>query len=204
MGLLRKLFGPSKNEVWTQLAREIEADFVPGGLWRGSKVEAHVGDWTVTLDTYTVSDGHGSIEYTRMRAPYVNRDGFRFKIYRSGFFTGLGKLFGMQDIEIGYHDFDEAFVVKSNDEGRVKTLLRSERLRGLLQDQPKVCLWVRDDEGWFGAHFPDGVDELCFQVVGVIKDIERLKGLYELFAETLNRLCAIGSAYERDPQVKLK
>ena len=62
---------------------------------------------------------------------------------------------------------------------------------------------VKDDEGWFGAKFPEGVDELYFAVAGVIADVTRLKLLYELFAETLDRLCAIGSAYERDPGVAL-
>jgi hypothetical protein len=40
-------------------------------------------------------------------------------------------------------------------------------------------------------------------VVGVIKDVERLKALFELFSETLDQLCRIGSAYERAPDVKL-
>ena len=57
---------------------------------------------------------------------------------------------------------------------------------------------------WFGAKFGEGIDELHFQVIGVITDIDRLKLLYELFAEVLNHLCAIGSAYEDDPEVELK
>jgi hypothetical protein len=40
-------------------------------------------------------------------------------------------------------------------------------------------------------------------VVGVIKDIERLKLLYELFAETLEQLCRIGAAYEQTPDLTL-
>ncbi|HEV3003315.1 MAG TPA: hypothetical protein VGX78_02595, partial [Pirellulales bacterium] len=62
---------------------------------------------------------------------------------------------------------------------------------------------VRDDEGWFKARFPAGVDELYFGVGGVVKDAERLKSLYELFAEVLNHLCHIGSAYENDPGIAL-
>ena len=42
--------------MWRQLSEEIGAEFVEGGFWKGeSKVQAHVGPWTVTLDTYTVS-----------------------------------------------------------------------------------------------------------------------------------------------------
>jgi hypothetical protein len=63
---------------------------------------------------------------------------------------------------------------------------------------------VKDDDGMvWRSRFPDGVDELYFQVVGVIKDVERLKLLYELFSETLDELCRMGSASQQAPPVKL-
>jgi len=179
------------------------AEFVAGEFWKGSKVQAHVGPWTITLDTHTVSTGESSETYTQIRAPYVNPDGFRFTIYRKGFFSDLGKLLGMQDIEIGSPEFDEAFIIKGNDEFKVRDLFASPELRALIQAQPKIHLEVKDDEGWFRQQFPEGVDELHFQVSGVIKDIERLKGLFNLFAEILHQLCRIGSAYEEDPRVSL-
>lgn len=197
------LFGPSKVEVWQQLCREIGADFIDGGFWKGQKVEAHVGPWTLTLDTYTVSTGKSSVTYTRMRAPYVNNDGFRFRIYRKGLFSAIGKLLGMQDLEAGYPEFDEEFIIQSNDPMRVRTLFGHEKIRALLQAQPAIHLEVKDDEGWFRPTFPEGVDELYFQVTGVIRDVERLKGLFELFAETLDWLGAMGSADRRDPGVLL-
>ncbi len=201
---MRKIFGPSKEEVWRQLCSEIGADFIDGGFWRGTKVEARVREWTVTLDTYTVSTGKTHVTFTRMRAPYVNKDGFRFKIYRKSMFSGLGKMFGMQDIEVGYADFDREFIIQGNDEYKVQLLFGNFEIRRMIEDQPAIHLEVKDDEGWFGTSFPEGVDELYFQVTGVIKDVERLKALYELFAETLNHLCHIGSAYEDDPRLALK
>ena len=53
------------------------------------------------------------------------------------------------------------------------------------------------------SKFPSGVDELYFAVPAVIKDVERLKALYELFSETLEQLCRIGEAYEKGPEMKL-
>ena len=204
MGVLRNWFGPGKDEVWGQLARELRADFVDGGFWRGSKVQASVKEWSVTLDTYTVSTGKSHITYTRMRAPYVNKDGFRFRIFRKGFFSELGKLFGMQDVEVGHPWFDEEFIIQGSHVDKLRLLFADQSIRQLIEAQPAIRLEVKDDEGWFGAHFPAGVDELHFQVVGIIKDIERLKSLYELFAKTLDRLCEIGSAYGNDPQIELK
>jgi hypothetical protein len=196
-------FGPDKETVWRQLCQEIGAEFVKGGLWKGDKVHAHVGARTITLDTYTVSTGQSQVTYTRMRAPYVNAEGFRFTIYRKSVFSGLGKLLGMQDIEIGDPEFDEAFIIQGNDEGRVQTLLSDTRVRELLKAQPTIRLEVKDSEGWFGPKFPENVDELYFQVIGVIKEVERLKLLFDLFAAVLEQLTEIGSAYDQDPGVAL-
>lgn len=204
MSILRQWFGPFKDEVWQQLAAEIHADYVEGGFWKGSKVEASVHEWTITLDTYVVSTGKSHITCTRIRAPYVNKDGFRFKIYRKGVFSGLGKMLGMQDVEIGFPEFDENFIIQGNDEAKLQLLFQPLKIQQLIEAQPDISLEVRDDDGWRSTRFPEEVDQLVFNVVGVIKDVDRLKWLYELFAEILQQLCRIGSAYEDDPNVVLR
>jgi len=195
-------FGPSKDEVWRQLSQEIRAEFVEGRFFKGSRVQAHVGPWTVTLDMGT-SDEDGESPATRLRAPYINPEGFRFTLHRKGFFSDLGKLLGMQDIEVGDPEFDEAFIIKGNDESKVRDLFANPKIRQMIQAQPKIRLRVKDSEGWFGPKFPENVDELHFQVVGVIKDIDRLKSLFDLFASMLDQLCKIGSAYKQDAGVEL-
>ena len=67
----------------------------------------------------------------------------------------------------------------------------------------QIHLELEDDEGFFRHRFPDGVDELSFHVHGVIKDVDRLRQLFDLFAEVLDELCRIGSAAPDDPGVKL-
>jgi hypothetical protein len=202
--LLRKLFGPSKAEIWSLLAQQIGAEFKGGGWGKGrERVEAQVGQWIVTLDTFTVSTGKSTVTFTRMRAPFVNGDGFRFTITRAGIFSPIARMLGFQDVELGDAAFDKAFVIKSSDEPRVRTFLADADLRAKLALQPSLTLSVLDDEGWFGTKFPEGVDELKFHTVGVIKDLVRLEQLFELFAATLARLCRIGSAYEDDPKIRL-
>jgi hypothetical protein len=197
------MFGPSQKEIWRQLSAETQAQFVEGGFLKSDKVQATHGQWIVTLDKYVVSTGKVTVVYTRMRAPYVNPDGFRFRVYRHGVFSDLGKLFGMQDVEVGQPEFDRDFIIKGNDEGKLRQLFANPKIRELISGQKDLNFSVKDDEGWFGPAFPEGVDELAFLVVGIIKDIERLKHLYELFAETLDELCRIGSAYQSDPGLRL-
>ncbi len=106
MGLLRDLFGLSKKEIWKELSSRIGAEFQDGGFLGRDKVVARIRGWTITLDTYAVSTGKSTVTYTRIRAPYVSKDGFRFKIYRAGFFSRIGKLLGMQDITVGFTEFE--------------------------------------------------------------------------------------------------
>jgi hypothetical protein len=202
-------FSPSKDEVWRQLSEDIGAEFVARGFCKGgSKVQAHVGPWSVTLDTYRVRrhhhpDRHSHVTYTRMRAAYVKPDGFRFRIYRKGFFSDLGKLLGMQNIAVGDPEFEETFIIKGNSEARVRDLFANARIRQMIQDQPEVRLEVKDSKGWSGPRFPDDVDELHFEVLGVMKDVERLKALFDLFAAVLDQLCRIGSAYKEEAGVEM-
>jgi len=203
MKLLRTLFGDSKEEIWRQLAEEIQGTFVDGGFWNQDKVEAHYGDWKLVLDTYTVSSGKSSTTYTRMRAPFFRKDGFYFRIYRKGIFSGLGKWLGMQDIEVSNPEFDESFIIQGNDERKVKALFANPTIQQLIRVQPDIHFEIKDSGGFWGPAFPENVDQLYFEVYGVLKDQQALKALYLLFAEVLNQLCLLDSAYEGDPGIDL-
>ena len=109
----------------------------------------------------------------------------------------------MQDVEVRVPQFDEDFIIKGDNERKLRQLFENRRIRDLISAQPRIHLEVKDDEGWFSTQFPRGVDELYFRTIGVIKDVERLKQLFDLFAEVLNHLCQIDSAYESDPGIRL-
>lgn len=222
MNLLKQVFGPNQNDVWKQLSDELGASFIKGGFFKSSKVVAKISIWTITLDTFTVSTGKSSVIYTRMRAPFINKDGFRFLIYRKRLLSGVGKLLGMQDVEVGgpkyesleplfglasYVDpqiiesgdpgFDKDFIIKSNNEEKVKMLFKQLKIRELIQSQPTIELQVKSKGGWFKRSKNKGIDELYFQVTGVIKDLGRLKLLFELYAEVLKGMRSLGSASEK-------
>lgn len=194
-------FGRSKTEIWRRLSEELGGTMTAS--WRGEKVQVQHEQWVLTLDTYVVMANNTPLFFTRMRAPFINASVFRFSIRRRNVFSDIATWLGAQDVEIGNPEFDHAFVVKSSHEPRVRELLRDETLLRQLQQQPTLSLTVKDDEGWFGAKFPEHVDELYVSVHGVIKDIERLKDLFELFAVTLDRLAATGSAEPVAPDVTL-
>ena len=192
----RRVFGKSKKEIWRQLAEQLDGEFIKGKWVRADRVEAFYEDWTVTLDTFTVDKS----TFTRIRAPYVNRDDFIFKIQREHFGHRIGKVFKMQDIEVGYPEFDKDFIIQGSDERKLKMMFANPKIRELINFQPKILLQLRREAPLFyKPKFPEGVNELYYQVAGILKDIEQLHDLFDLFAHTLDHLCAIGTAYEDDP-----
>ena len=195
----RRIFGVSYREAWDALAREINARHESGGWWKSNRVVADIGPWQLVLDLFRTD----KIVFTRLRAPFVNPGGLRFCVYRKSVFSELGKRLGMQDIVIGDAAFDETFIVKSNDEHLVRRLLADPQLRALIAAQPRIRFEVKDDEGWFGKTFPPQTDQLQFMVTGVIKDIDLLRGLFNLFAHTLDRLCDLRQATQQPPGVQL-
>ena len=197
------IFGASRKEVWKQLSKEINANYINGSFFKSPRIEYKHKYWTIYLDTYTVSTGKSTITYTRMRAPFINTKKFNFKIYRRGLTSNIGKAFGIQDIEIGYDYFDNDYIIKGNDEILLRRLFQNHNIRNLIEKQSRILLEIKDNEGRFGPKFNDNESEIYFVVSGVIKDNERLKKLFDLFELVINELQMLGVAMNQTPEVTL-
>jgi hypothetical protein len=81
----------------------------------------------LVLYMFTRSSGSGknrrTTTYTAFTLDVNNPEGFEFNIYEQGFFTTLLTKFGMQDIQIGDEAFDKEFIIKSNNENMVRSML---------------------------------------------------------------------------------
>jgi hypothetical protein len=148
--------------------------------------------WQVILDTYTQSNGETSQTYTRVRTVFRARDDLRFRVYRKSIFSGLGKAFGMQDLEIGMPPVDEAYIVQSNSIGKVQSLLMRREIAdplvtlnaGKLQIRPFKRRALREP-GWM---------ELVYEATGVVRDGERLRMMVALLQAVIRHLGKIGTA----------
>ena len=197
-----EVFRNRREEFWKAICNVVEQGEA-GREWDGSPVRVQHGPFGITLDVHAEVAGYSSEVVTRFRAAYINRDGFRFRIYRHDLLSTIGALFGLEDVKTGDDEFDRTFVVQANSTHEVKLLLEDETIRRRLIDLDVYWVEVRDDEGWFGPEFPEEVDELYMAVPGRVTTCEKLAALYGVFADLLNRLCHLGSAYEQDPHIRL-
>ena len=164
-----------RDAIWRQLAGELGAEFVEGGFIRSSKVQAHVKDCTVTLDIYSMPSGDSSTTYTRLKAPLQDMQGLQFTLSRKSLVTKLDKALDAKEIATGEVKFDHAFVIRGNDEAKVRALFSNQKIRQLLQTEPSATGFLRGNL-------------LDLEVEGDLKDIERLKSIFQLFGEMLKQL----------------
>ncbi|MEL6251581.1 MAG: DUF3137 domain-containing protein, partial [Bacteroidota bacterium] len=188
-----------RRQIWKQLAEQLEGEFIKGNFVKTDRVEAYHGDWMIVLDSFIVD----KMTFTRIRAPYINRDDFTFKVYREHLGHKISKALGMKDIEVGHPEFDKDFIIQGSDERKLQMMFANPNIRQLISWQPKILLELRREAPLFSKpKFPDDVNEIYYQVTGIVKDLNQLHDLFELFGHLLDHLCAIGTAYEDDPEFK--
>lgn len=178
-------------------------DAAVAGYLRGTPARVRYKNWCLTLDTNVVPAGAAAAVVTRMRAPYSSRGAFRFKLQRRDFLDALARRIGIHTSETGQTDFDREFVVRSEDDARVRRLFEDDAIRRLIKSQPAINLEARGDDGPFGASLPEGVCELVLRAPGFLTDAAQLRKLFALFALLLDRLCAMDSACADEPGVSL-
>jgi len=72
----------------------------------------------------------------------------------------------MQGVCVGYPEFDGAFIIKGNDEWKLRRLFSDEKIRQLISAQPDVRFLLNNLHGGVWSNgLPKRVDELHFEVV---------------------------------------
>ncbi len=201
--VLKRVFGAGKAyDGWRQFAREVGGEFVDRGYIRpdsnqpgrwlfGPWAEVHfaVRGHPAVLETFLEGVGRNVRRYTILRLVVPLRTPVFFAVSREGVLSRLGKLVGMQDLQVGHPDFDQAFMVKGSDERAVRSLLEDSGVRLRLLEQRGGAFGLRpaEDPGAGGTRA-----ELYFEDVGLIQDLSRLRSLWRLFEETVDRAQQLG------------
>lgn len=109
----------SADKAWAEAAQALGGELTPvGGPWykrTPRRIDAVVDGVAVAIDHYEESSGDSTVTHTRARSRASAPPEFTLKVHRSHALSGLGRVVGFQDIEVGDPGFDDAYVVKSSD-----------------------------------------------------------------------------------------
>lgn len=173
------------KRMFRNLSSQIGGKLIKGRFMQSDEIHLKRGERRIIIDIAQLGD----IPCTRMRMPYVSKHGFRFSIQHRRTIKSIEKLASIpQIVKVGYADLDGEFVTRTNDESGVKKLFADSRIRQLISSRPPARLQLKDDEGRFGPHIPDIIDELCVEGIGVTNDAKRIENWLELLDEIHDQL----------------
>ncbi len=152
--------------AWQEVGARFGMHYQPGSFWkRGRLVGSHQQcALEIRID---MRGGKHKHPYTVISCGLPRALNLGLKIYREGLFSGLGKMFGAQDIQTGDLHFDKQFMIKGNSEARVVRLL----------DDPLREEFTRLDQQCGPLVISD--DTIVYDVRGRIEDAGRLAEILE-------------------------
>lgn len=126
------LQGNSEEEIWSQLREDFKGN------------DPFVDDYEVVIQqegttislSIEIDLGGGfesGYESTTLLSQVQLKQPFRFLLQHEGFLVEVGKLFGLEDVEVGDVDFDEKVRVKTSDVTRFKRVFQRLELREFVE-----------------------------------------------------------------------
>jgi hypothetical protein len=124
------------NESWASVSQDLDLRSTPAKLGQKRRISGLHHGMQVEVDTFTRRHGKSSTTYTRFHVHFPQNLRLGLQLTTEGFFSGITKAFGAQDIETGGVSFDDGVIVKGADPRRVLEFLtptRQERIRHFLE-----------------------------------------------------------------------
>ena len=183
--------------AWDNFNKEVNGRFEQNNHSLFGRITYSHGLWAVTIDTFpktgfsffpSIGITSDYDNYTRIRAPYSNKEGIIAEVYEKSFTSTIGKLLGMQDIVIGAPYFDDMYIVKSNNQDLMKKMLARDQVRDLIFSFNGIHLKINSTERILGEFHPEGINEVYIETNEAITDLSKLKLFSELFGLVLTEI----------------
>lgn len=127
----QNITGRTEEEVWEQ----INAQFLlnPDPLDYTAVIEQENRKIVLDIDIDLGGGFESGYENTILSADLHTSPAFRFAIHHQNFTDEIGKFFGMEDVQIGFSEFDEQLIVKTNDKQRVREIFSDVEVRKVFE-----------------------------------------------------------------------
>jgi hypothetical protein len=195
--IYKSIFGKDYKAVWRQFSAENNGTFVIGQNGNLDSVEIIYLNHKIIFDRfihYQVVGGESyDTEFTRIRLEFKTPNELRFRLTKQGFIDSVGKLFGVQDIQIGDKYFDKKFMINGNDEYKIRTIFSNQDIMDLILSQKDIQLQILDNEGIFEEPIKEGNVMLYYISETLVKEKDQLNLLFKLYQMLIDQLTKTGS-----------
>jgi len=179
----KHITGRTEEEIWKKLTPGLTKE--PMLFQHSVLIEHNKRKISLLIDIDLGGGFESGYAVTRFIAPADDSGDFSFAIHHEGILEKIEKFFGMQDIQTGFPAFDKKFIVKSNNESKVKKIFSDKSLRDTYSSLNNFSLTLSKHP------VPNRVRKKTFLELNIAEGITnpaRLKKIYNAFYNTLKKV----------------
>jgi hypothetical protein len=173
--------GQSDDEVWKIIGDQLSSK--DDNLDYTAEFTIHNRCINLDIDIHPDRGDENEKPVTSFCTPLPDQISFRFTVEKQGFKHHIGKLFGTQDVIIGHPEFDNRYLIQSNDPAKVKEVLSDVEINSELIKHPIVNFEIRERKIAMNTELV-----LLLDLEGALIEIDKLKSIFESFNRVLNYL----------------
>lgn len=170
--------GTTEEEIWQQINVQFRTN--PNPLDYTVIIEQNKRKVVLEIDIDLGGGFESGYENTTLTAELNPPPDFRFAIHDKNFIDEIGKFFGMEDVEIGFTEFDKKLIVKTNNKLRVRDFFSDEAMRKTFETLNDFTFGV--------THNNNSTPLLEFRVETGITNTKQLREIYHAFISILIKL----------------
>lgn len=204
MNLLIRLRNSFKKKnykaVWKEFSDAHNGTYLLGSYDQEDGVEITYRNHKIVFDRfmlYQVIGGQShDKEFTRIRFEFKSPDNLKFRIITQTLIDSVGKLFGLQDIQVGDKEFDFRFLISGTDEFKVKAIFSHDLIRKFILDQEDILLQALDGKGIYDEPIQKDHIMLYYLSETRIRTKDQLEALLRFYKLLIDELIRLGSVQE--------
>lgn len=176
--------------IWEAFAEKIGGEYIPRKHLNSDRTLFHYKNFKIYFDYFTYyTSGKASLSktFTRVVIPYKSNDDFQFNIYEDELIFKIAKIFGFQDVKIGKEEFDKKYIIKTNNEQKLKNIFNSTTLQKKIENFENASLLISKKYGVWEEELPENEYELSFVLNYHVKDLETLTKSKDFITEFFDR-----------------
>lgn len=117
------------DDMYERVARRWGGKSLPGGFLGRPAITFYFAGAPAKVDIYSTGGKHPRY-YTQIQFGWLDAE-LRCEIYPEQFYHGVGKLLGMQDLQIGSPEFDHRYLINGNSDDAIRRLLNGQVQRAI-------------------------------------------------------------------------
>ena len=159
------------------------------------------GTKSAVVFTPFVHHGRKRQKGTTVMTSYKPADDFVFSIQTEKLTDQVGKVLGLQDVQVQDQQFDGKYLIRGNDERRIQMLFADEALREAILLQAPTQLRIETDPSHFDPEWtvPAGHHVLVYRYDHLMEKLDQLQIAFDVLTTASQRLAALRTTHSVAP-----